>query len=290
MKIGFNEANDRYCKGHSVMKDLELCEKYGFDFIDIQSECLDRDLESGATTLEEMSEWFKNHKLTMLSYNALCFFNMKETEEEKAAELAKLEEIIRRCNILDCKMIVVVPSNDMAARGLSPTRAEIRKDAVEVLTQMVAMVEPHGIKLSLEFCGCPDMTINRFEDALAIVEEVNSDSLGITLDEYHFYAMASEWAALEKADGKRIFVWHLNGTEDMPCGAPYNNDEKRMWPDAEGDCLDHARYADTLKKIGFTGDVCTIEIFRPEYYEMDQEENVKKSAEVTKAHVAKYCK
>ena len=100
--------------------------------------------------------------------------------------------------------------------------------------------------------------------------------------------MGSGWDALEKADGKKIFVWHLNGTEDLPCGAYYNNDEKRMWPDAEGDCLPHQRYADTLKKIGFDGDCCTIEIFRPEYYEMDQEENVKKSAEVTKAHVAKY--
>ena len=29
MKIGFNEANDRFCKGHTVMMDLELCEKYG---------------------------------------------------------------------------------------------------------------------------------------------------------------------------------------------------------------------------------------------------------------------
>ena len=60
------------------------------------------------------------------------------------------------------------------------------------------------------------------------------------------------------------------------------------WPGAEGDCLPHARYADTLKKIGFDGDCCTIEIFRPAYYEMSQEENVKKSAEVTRAHVEKY--
>ena len=102
--------------------------------------------------------------------------------------------------------------------------------------------------------------------------------------------MGSGWESLEKADGKKIFVWHLNGTEDMPCGAYYNNDEKRLWPDAEGDCLPHARYADTLKKIGFEGDCCTIEIFRPAYYEMTQEENVKKSAEVTRAHVEKYCK
>ena len=81
------------------------------------------------------------------------------------------------------------------------------------------------------------MTINRFEDAYAIVEEVNSPYVGVTLDQYHFYAMGSGWDTLEKADGKKIFVWHLNGTEDMPCGAYYNNDEKRLWPGAEGDCL-----------------------------------------------------
>ena len=96
MKIGFNEANDRFCKDHSVMKDLEYCEKYGFDFIDIQSECLNRDLEAGKITLEEMGEWFKNHHLKMLSYNALCFFNMKQTQEEKDAVMAELDEIIRR--------------------------------------------------------------------------------------------------------------------------------------------------------------------------------------------------
>jgi len=271
------------------MKDLEYCEKYGFDYIDIQSECLNRDLEAGKYTIEEMGEWFKNHKLKMLSYNALCFFNMKQTQAEKDAVMAELDEVIRRCNILGCKMIVVVPSMDMAERGLQPTRKTIREDAVAVLNEMVKKVEPYGIKLSIEFCGAPAMTINRFEDAYAIVSEVNSPLVGVTLDQYHFYAMASEFCDLEKADGKKIFVWHLNGTEDMPIGAPYNNDEKRLWPGEEGDCLDHKRYADTLKKIGFEGDVCTIEVFRPAYYELSQEENVKKAAEVTKAHVAKYC-
>ncbi len=193
MKLGFNEANDRFCANHSVMMDLELCEKYGFDCIDIQSECLNRDLEAGKITLEEMGAWFQSHHLKMLSYNALCFFNMKQTQEEKDAVMAELDEIIRRCNILGCKMIVVVPSKDMKERGLTPTRKEIREDAVAVLKEMVKKCEPHGIRLSLEFCGEPSMTINRFEDAYAIVEEVNSPYVGVTLDQYHFYAMGSGW-------------------------------------------------------------------------------------------------
>lgn len=287
MKIGFNEGCNRFCENHSVLEDLDLCEKYGFDYIDIQSECLDREIAAGKYTIDDLAAWFADpaHKLRMLSYNALIFFNMKQTQEEKDAVMAKLDQIIADCNKLQCKMIVIVPSMDLPVHA---TIDEIREDAVAVLKKMVKKVEPHGIKLSLEFCGAPGMSINRFEDAYAIVEAVGSPLVGITLDQYHFHAMASSWDALEKADGKKIFVWHLNGTEDLPCGSYYNNDEKRMWPDAEGDCLPHARYADTLKKIGFDGDCCTIEIFRPEYYEMDQEENVKKSAKVTKAHVAKY--
>ena len=116
-------------------------------------------------------------------------------------------------------MIVVVPSMDLTVHA---TQDDIKADAVAVLREMVKKVEPYGIKLSLEFCGCPTMSINRFEDAYAIVDEVNHPLVGVTLDQYHFHAMASGWGALEKADGKKIFVWHLNGMENMPCGAVYN--------------------------------------------------------------------
>ena len=285
MKIGFNEGCNRFCENHSVLEDLALCEKYGFDYIDVQSECLDRELAAGKYTLEELGDFFKSHKLKMLSYNALIFFNMKQTQAEKDAVMAQLDEIIRRCEILGCKMIVVVPSMDLTVHA---TVDEIKADAVAVLKEMVKKVEPYGIRLSLEFCGAPAMSINRFEYAYDIVKAVDSPLVGVTLDQFHFHAMASGWDTLEKADGKKIFVWHLNGAENMPCGAAYNTDEVRLWPGEEGDCLDHKRFADTLKQIGFDGDVCTLEVFRPDYYKLSSEENIKKAAEVTRAHVAKY--
>lgn len=285
MKLGFNEGCDRFCENHSVYRDLELCEQYGFDYIDIQSECLDRDLAADKYTLEDLGAWFQSHRLKMLSYNALCGFNMKATQAEKDAVVDELDEIIRRCRILGCGMIVVVPSCDIAQEA---TRPEIRADAVEVLRGMLSRTEPYGIRLSLEFCGAPGMTINRFEDAYAIVQEIDSPLVGVTLDQYHFNAMASGWDALEQADGRKIFIWHLNDTEDVPCGARYNTDEKRLWPGDPRGCLDHARFADTLKKIGFEGDACTLEVFRPDYYRLSQEENVRTAAQCTRAHVDRY--
>ena len=51
--------------------------------------------------------------------------------------------------------------------------------------------------------------------------------------------------------------------------------------------VDLAGIAAALKEIGFDG-VCTIEEFRPEYYAMSHEDNVKKAAEVTRDFVQKY--
>ena len=106
MKIGFNEGCNRFCENHSVLEDLDLCEKYGVDYIDIQSECLDREIAAGKYTIDDLAAWFADpkHHLKMLSYNALIFFNMKQTQEEKDAVMAKLDQIIEDCNKLHTRI------------------------------------------------------------------------------------------------------------------------------------------------------------------------------------------
>lgn len=284
MKIGFNEGTSLECKGHSLQADLDLCEKNGFDFIDVRFDCLNDYLASGKS-LRDLAAWFNGHRLKPLSYNALCFFNMKQTRKEKDGVMAELKEIVEKCAVIQCPMIVVVPSFNIP---VDATRQEIKEDAVAMLNDMVDVCQPHGIKLSLEFCGAPTMSINTFDDAYAIVQAVDSPLVGVTLDQYHFHAMASTWESLEKADGKKIFVWHLNDMEDLPCGAAYNTDAKRLWPGDPKGCLDHKRYADTLKKIGFDGGVCTMEVFRPEYYKLSMEENISTAATKAREHVKKY--
>ena len=291
LKMGFNEGctwdGNRGCADQSLMADLENCVKYGFKGIDIRFDCLAKYLEEGGT-LEELNAYMKANDIVPLSYNALCFFNMKQTEEEKKAVMDELDDIIAKCAALDCHMVVVVPSFDLAEKNIHATRQEIKADAVAVLKEMVKKCEPTGLKLSLEFCGAPTMSINTFDDAYEIVKAVNSPLVGVTLDQYHFHAMGSTWDALEAADGEKIFVWHLNDMEDLPCGAAYNTDAKRLWPsDPRG-----KRYADTLKKIGydFENGFITMEVFRPDYYELSTEENIKTAAEETARHIQRFCK
>lgn len=204
----------------------------------------------------------------------------------------ELDDIIKKCAALDCHMVVVVPSCDLNEKGIEATRQEIRDDAVAVLKEMVKKCEPTGLKLSLEFCGAPSMSVNTFDDAYEIVKLVDSPLMGVTLDQYHFNGMRSDWSKLEKADGDKIFVWHLNDTEDVPAGAGYNTDAKRLWPSDPRGCLDHKRFADTLKAIGydFENGFITMEVFRPDYYEMTTDENIKTAAAETAKHIQRYCK
>ena len=73
MKLGFNEATALECKGQSLMADLEMCEKYGFDYIEIRFDCVKDYLNEH--TLEELADWCKNHHLKPWAYNTLIFFN-----------------------------------------------------------------------------------------------------------------------------------------------------------------------------------------------------------------------
>ena len=275
MKLGFNEATALECKGQSLMADLEMCEKYGFDYIEIRFDCVKDYLKEH--TLEELADWFKNHHLKPWAYNTLIFFNQRDEAGEKEID-EEVDFILKVSKAIGMKMLITVPSFDVKDKSVS----EIKEEAVARLRYLSDKVGA-DMKISLEFCGAPNCSINQFGTAYDVVKAVDRDNVGVTVDTFHFHEMCSRLEDLKAADGKKIFAYHLNDCEDFPLGSC--GDDKRLWP-GEG-VVDHAGIAAALKEIGFDG-VCTIEEFRPEYYAMSHEDNVKKAAEVTRDFVQKY--
>lgn len=275
MKIGFNEATALECQGQSLMADLEACEKNGFDYIEIRFDCVKDYLQEH--TLEELADWFKSHNLKPWAYNTLIYFNQRDKAGKEEID-EETDFIIQVCQAIGMKMLITVPAFDVKDKTIS----EIKEEAVERLRYLSNKVGP-DIRISLEFCGAPNCSINQFGTAYEVVKAVDRDNVGITVDTFHFHEMCSKLEDLEVAEGKKIFAYHLNDCEDLPLGSA--GDDKRLWPE-EG-VIDHSGIADALKKIGFDG-VCTIEEFRPAYYDLPHGENVRKAAEVTKAFVSKY--
>jgi 2-keto-myo-inositol isomerase len=88
--------------------------------------------------------------------------------------------------------------------------------------------------------------------------------------------MGSKIEDLKKADGRKIFVFHIDDSEDLPVGTL--DDSKRLWPGEGIIPLDVIIKA--LKDIGYS-EMASVELFRPEYWEWDIERAISYGKEAT---------
>ena len=222
-------------------------------------------------SINELVEFFQTHHLKPLSLNALVYFNNR-TEEEYQTLLEEYKEMLEYAKILNIDRIVVVP----LVSEKKILRSIIKQSCVEVLTELSDLAKPYGVKLALEFIGHPHATINTLSFANEIVAEVDRENVGIVFDTYQYYAMNSTLEDLKNTDFSKVFLFHINDVEDYMPGIML--DEDRVYP---GDgVIDLDSILTIIKEKGFS-DHASIEVFRPEYYQLDAEEVVKAAKEKT---------
>lgn len=268
MKIAMNQGTT--LENSTLELDLHLLEKYGYDFIEIRS--IDKLKEYLEThSINELVEFFQTHHLKPLSLNALVYFNNR-TEEEYQTLLEEYKEMLEYAKILNIDRIVVVP----LVSEKKILRSIIKQSCVEVLTELSDLAKPYGVKLALEFIGHPHATVNTLSFANEIVAEVDRENVGIVFDTYQYYAMNSTLEDLKNTDFSKVFLFHINDVEDYMPGIML--DEDRVYP---GDgVIDLDSILTIIKEKGFS-DHASIEVFRPEYYQLDAEEVVKAAKEKT---------
>lgn len=275
MQLCFNQATT--LENSNLVKDLELCDKHGYDFIEIRTmDKLPEYLKD--RSIDELADFFTTHHIKPLAFNALVFFNNRD--EAGYQEIIKeFKEMMEAGKKLGVQYVVAVP----LVTEEKILKSDIRKSCVEVLTELSDIAEPYGMKIAVEFVGHPQCTVNTFGQAYDIVEAVNRDNVGLVLDCFHFHAMGSKIEDLKNADGSKIFILHMDDTEDFPIGLL--TDEDRLWPGLGAIDLDGI--LSTLKEIGYSN-VASVELFRPEYYQLDAEEAIKTAKETTVKVVSKY--
>ncbi|MBC6310679.1 2-keto-myo-inositol isomerase [Listeria sp. FSL L7-1582] len=275
MKLCFNEATT--LENSNLEKDLAICEANGYDYIEIRSmDKLPEYLETHS--IDELAEYFKTHHIKPLALNALVFFNNRD-EAGHAAIIQEFKEMMAICDKIGAKYVVAVPlvTTDKILKK------DIKASSVAVLEELSDIAKLHGVKIAVEFVGHPECTVNTFEDAYDIVQSVNRENVGLVFDSFHFHAMGSNIESLKNADGSKIFIFHIDDTEDFQIGLL--TDDDRVWP-GHG-AIDLNAHIQTLKEIGYS-DVVSVELFRPEYYKLTPEETIRKAKETTVKVVSKY--
>ncbi|MFP7158173.1 2-keto-myo-inositol isomerase [Priestia aryabhattai] len=275
MKLCFNEATT--LENSNLIKDLEYCNKHGYDYIEIRTmDKLPEYLESHS--MDDLAQFFNTNHIKPLALNALAFFNNR-SEEEYQEVIEEFKGMLETAQKIGAHYIVAVP----LVTEQKIVKAEIKNSCVQVLNELSELAEPYGVKIAVEFVGHPQCTVNTFGQAYDIVQAVNRDNVGLVLDCFHFHAMGSKLEDLKQADVSKIFIVHIDDTEDFPIG--FLTDEDRVWPGLGAIDLD--AIFSTLKEKGYN-DAVSVELFRPEYYQLSAEEAIKTAKETTVKAISEY--
>lgn len=275
MKLCLNEAT--CMKKSTLEKDLSLCEKYGYDYIEIRLDMLQDYLKSH--TIHDLQEFFQKSRLKPWAFNSIEDINFCTAEQWKQ----RVELVRFGCEMaqkIDNPYLIVVPTarDDMASK----TEAEVFEDSVDVLNKLADVAKPYGVKLAFEPIGHPRWCVRSLKQCWNIVKQVNRDDVGIAFDAFNLYLFNKlrDIDSFDLVPVEKIFVYHIDDCEDRPLGVL--DQCHRLFP---GDgVIPLGEITKRLKAKGYEG-VASVELFRPEYWERDPEEVIRISAEKTKPYL-----
>jgi 2-keto-myo-inositol isomerase len=251
MKLAFHSATTMTS---DLETDIIISAHAGFKALEVWAKKVDDYLANHS--LADLNALFVKHKLMPLVLSSLEFIAFRGSEYAQIQ--ARLHQLGKIAQAIGCPTVVVVPSPS-PDRNLSWT--ETVAEYVKVLRDLSDIASLYNIKLSFEFLGFGWCSVRTPRAAFEIVQKVDRDNVGLTVDAAHFYGGGGLMCELDQLDPKRILAFHLDDLEDTPKEAI--SDSTRLLPGLGVIPLDDI--CARLKRIGYTGP-CSIELFRPEYW------------------------
>jgi 2-keto-myo-inositol isomerase len=254
MKLAFHSATTMTS---DLETDIAISAQAGFTALEVWAKKVDNYLATHS--LSNLNALFVKHNLVPLALSSLEFIAFRGG---KYAQIqARLHQLGKIAQAIGCPTVVVIPSP-------SPDRyvswAKTAAEYVKVLRDLSEIASLYNIKLSFEFLGFGWCSVRTPRAAFEIIQKVDRDNVGLTVDAAHFYGGGGLMSELDQLDPRRIFAFHLDDLEDTPKEAI--SDGTRLMPGLGVVPLEEI--CARLKRIGFDGP-CSVELFRPEYWNWD---------------------
>lgn len=262
MKLGYNQAT---CMGNSDLEnDLKLCEKYGYDYIELRIDMLEDYFRTHR--IEELQAFFRHSCVRPFSINAIDYINFNTPEQWGMIR----NQIIFSCETaqaIGCPYLIVCPGKSDAY--FTGTEKQVFDDTVAVLNRYADIAEPYGVRIAFEPVGDRRWCCNSLRLATEIICAVDRDSVGLAVDCTNFYMhdKCADLPSIYHIPAGKLFVYHINDCEDLPFGVLEQSD--RIMP-GEGS-IPIAAITEAVRAVGYDGPAC-LELFRPEYWQMDAED------------------
>jgi 2-keto-myo-inositol isomerase len=262
MLLAFHGATTMTC---DLETDIAVTAQAGFKALELWSAKMDRYL--AGHSLADLKGLLVGKGVAPLAINSIEFIGFRGGEYAQIQ--ARCRELSRMAQAIGCPTVVVVPSP-------TPDRnlqwSEVVDEYVRVLRDLSDIAGEHGIRLSFEFLGFGWCSVRTPRAAFEIVQAVNRANIGMTIDAAHFYGGGGLMNEFDALDPARIFAFHLDDLEDVPKEAI--TDGVRLLPGLG--VVPLGEICARLRRIGYDGS-CSIELFRPEYWQWDPKDLAVKS-------------
>ena len=253
MKLALNGATTMKA---DLPTDIRAAAAAGFDYLEIWAAKLRRFLEHNSP--QDVKALFDESGVKPLSINSIEHITFREPPAYARIK-AECQELSAIAAAIECPYVVVVPG-----KLPSISREEIISESAQVLTELAEIAGRHGVALAFEFLGQTDCSVQTLDLAAEIVERVSLDNVGLVLDAFHFYAGGSTIEMIDALNAKRLFIFHIDDSEDLP--RDQLTDAHRLLPGLG--ILPLREIIAAFRRIGYDRNV-SVEIFRPEYWERD---------------------
>jgi 2-keto-myo-inositol isomerase len=252
MKLGFHGATTMTS---DLETDVAATAHAGFKALELWAAKIDRFL--AGHTREELAALLRGAGVSPMTLNSIEFISFRD-ESDYAGILARCRELCDIAQFIGCPTVVVVPS---PTPDRETSWGDIVDEHVRVLRELSDIAGGYGVGLAFEFLGFGWCSVRTPRGAWEIVRKTGRDNVGLVVDAAHFYGGGGLLSELDAIDPAHIFAFHLDDLEDVP--KEEITDAVRLLPGLGvvplGDIC--AR----LKGIGYD-DVCSVELFRPEYW------------------------
>ena len=264
MKLAFHGATSMTV---DLETDVAVTARAGFKALEVWAAKIDRYLVDHS--LADLNALFAHHNVRPLAINSIEFIAFRGSGFAQVKE--RLHELGKIAQAIGCPIVVVVPS-PLPDRNMP--WADVTSEYVSVLRDLSDIACPYDIKLSFEFLGFGWCSVRTPRAAFEIIQKAGRENVGLTFDAAHFYGGGGSMSEIDHLDPKRIFAFHLDDLEDIPKEAI--TDGARLLPGLGVVPLDDI--CSRLKRIGYVGP-CSVELFRPEYWNWDPQELAIKARE-----------
>jgi 2-keto-myo-inositol isomerase len=254
MKLGFHGATTMPA---DLQTDVAATAQAGFTTLELWAAKVDRSLAEHS--LADLKGLLQEDHVAPMTFNAIEFIAFRGDEFSMIKDRCRQLCVIAQA--IGCPSVAVVPS---PTPNWQTTWETIVAEHVEALQVLGAIAAEYGIKLAFEFLGFGWCSVRTPRGAQEIIQKTDRENVGMVVDAAHFYIGGGLLSEIDHLDARSIYTFHLDDVEDISKEA--YTDAARLLPGLG--VVPLAEICSRLKGIGYDGP-CSIELFRPEYWEWD---------------------